>query len=172
MEKPQLLSPRKHQKYVLKIRPSSNALNPNKPNPSQVVSAFGKINPCSEGQTCSKSPSLRRSCRQKKDIVNICSSKAVCAFARNPSAECRVGRKMGLLEEQAMSFLNNEVFMHSSSPHKRVYRICPKSSSGFRNDETGQAKRATFTEASRKNSNLTFEPWESQLDKQELDMWE
>lgn len=63
--------------------------------------------------------------------------------------------------------------MHSSSPHRRVYRVCPKSSSGFRSSETGEAKRAAFTEGSRKNSNLTFEPWESQLDKQELgDMWE
>lgn len=80
---------------------------------------------------------------------------------------------MALFQEQAISFINDEVFMHSSSPHKRAYRICPKSSYGFRNEEARQAKRGTFTEASRKNSNLTFEPWESQLNQQELeDMWE
>lgn len=106
MENPHLLSPRKLQKNVLKIRPNTSALSPSRLHPSQAVLVLGKITPCSEAQTCSKSPS-RRSCRQKKDIVNICSSKAVCAFARNPSKECRVGRKMGLLEEQAISFLND-----------------------------------------------------------------
>lgn len=92
MEKPHVFSPRKQQKYVLKIRPSTSALSPSKLHPSQAVSVLGKF----ETQTCSKSPS-RRSCRQKKDIVNICSSKAVCAFARNPSKECRGSRKMGLI---------------------------------------------------------------------------
>lgn len=144
MEKPHVLSPKKVQKYVLKIRPNTSLLSPSKLHSSQAVSILSRINPCSETQTCSKSPS-RHSCRQKKDIVNICSSKAVCAFARNPSKECRTARKTGLLEEEAISFLNDKVFIHSICPQKRHFRICPKSSSGFRNDEIGEPKRATFT---------------------------
>jgi hypothetical protein len=159
------LSPRKPNKFVLKVKTRPAGLSPDRPPAHPLPTAdMGRSVSCSNYRTplTARSPRRIRECREG---FSVCASRNVCVFARKPTLP-PARTRLDPFREEAINLINDEVFLQNNSPHRRRYRLHPKSSHGFRNTDATGVKRGMHTEA---KSRTCFEPWEAGLEGMEMD---
>lgn len=145
----QPVSPRKTNKFVLKIKPQSARRSVDKPSicPAPMDNMDRSVSCSAYRQSTRRSP--KRS-RDYTEGFSVCSSKTVCVFARKPAPLMSSKPAPDPFRQEAINFINDEVFLQTNSPRKRRYRLCPKSSHGFR-EQSSPSKRGMQTEEARKS---------------------